>query len=103
MRLCPQQYDGMKMLAVRCGRCSVGWNKRLRACTVETGAEHLPLVSASEVPDCPIQGQCQHQVQSQSPCAVRARGMICQSALKWAGMSEDESFDHPLSFHASLV
>ncbi len=103
MRLCPQLYDGMEMVATPCDRCSTGWNRRLRACTVGTGAEHLPLVADAEVPVCPMQGECQHQVQSKIPCAVRARGMICQSALRWSGMSETESFNHPLSFHASFV
>ena len=103
MRLCPQEYDGMEMRVTPCSRCSVGWDSQGRVCTIGTGAEHLPLVANNEVPGCPMQDQCQHQVQNSSPCAVRARGMICQSALKWAGMSEDESFDHPLSFHASFV
>lgn len=103
MRLCPQLYDGMEMLVTPCSRCTSGWSKDLRACIVDTGIEHLPLVADAEVPPCPIQDVCQHQVQSKAPCAVRARGRICQSALKWAGMSETESFDHPLSFHASFV
>ena len=103
MKLCPQEYDGMEMRVTPCNRCNVGWNAIRSVCTVKTGAEHLPRVATTEVPDCPMQDQCQHQLQRKSPCAIRARGMICQSALKWSGMSETESFDHPLSFHASFI
>jgi hypothetical protein len=103
VRLCPQEYDGLEMNAVPCSRCSVGWDRKRRSCTVPTGAEHLPLVPSAEVPDCPMATKCQHQVQSKTPCAVRARGMVCQSALKYAGMSETDSFDHPQSFHANFA
>jgi hypothetical protein len=103
MKMCPQEYAGSEMRAVKCTKCTSGWSKSQRACIVPTGAEHLPLVRAENVPSCPMQALCQHQVQTAEPCAVRARGMICQSALKWAGMSEEESLDHPLAFHASYV
>jgi hypothetical protein len=101
VRYCPQTYDNGVMLVQPCTRCPSGWNGR--SCIIETGCEHMPLVPDNEIPDCPIQDQCQHQAQSVGPCAVRARGMICQSALKHAGMSEVESFDHPLSFNADFA
>lgn len=102
--LCPQEYDGAAgMRVANCNRCTVGWNKKLGKCTIETGAEHLELVPAHEVPTCPMQEVCQHQVQSETPCAVRSKGLICESALIWSGLSEAEAFDHPLSFNATMM
>lgn len=103
MRLCPQEYDGLEMKVTPCSRCRVGWDKLLRRCVVPTGAEHFPLVEASEIPTCPIQDRCQHQVQRQEPCPIRARGMICESALVVSGLSAADAFDHSLSFNATVV
>lgn len=100
--LCPQQYgvDGMRVKT--CTRCTSGWNRKVSACEIATGAEYLPL--APDVPDCPIQDRCQYQIQAGSvPCAVRARGMICESALMEGGLSPNEAFDHPLGFSAETV
>jgi hypothetical protein len=97
--LCPQLYIGIAMRVTACSRCSVEWNTALQRCQVEIGVEHLPLTP--KVPTCPLQDRCQHQVQSQSPCAVRARGLICESALRFAGVADPES--HPLAFDAITV
>lgn len=98
--LCPQEYQGMTMVAVPCSRCTVGWDGR--KCTVPTGAEHFP--DDPNVPTCPIQDRCQHQVQAaEGLCAVRRKGMICESALIAGGLSEAEASDHPLSFHADMM
>jgi hypothetical protein len=98
--LCPQLYDGMTMKVVGCARCH-NWVESEKACHVEMGVEHLPLVSPCDIPACPMANQCQHQIQSPDPCPVRARGLICESALRRAGVPEPE--DHPLSFHADFV
>lgn len=96
--LCGQDYVGFEMRVTPCDRCR---NWRGTRCSIETGAEHLPLVPASEVPVCPIQDHCQHQVQAGAePCPVRARGMICESALVFAGMSRSDAMSHPLSYNA---
>lgn len=87
------------MKAVPCSRCTTGWDKKLKACTIETGCEHLPL--EAKVPECPIQDRCQHQIQRTTPCEVRARGLICESALDAAGI--ESPWDHPLSFNADFV
>lgn len=103
-RLCPQEYsDIAAMRATPCTRCSVGWNAALRQCTIATGAEHFPLVPAAEVPSCPLEDRCQHQVQRVEPCPIRARGMICESALLVGGMTESEAADHPLAFNADVA
>ena len=99
--LCPQTYDGMDMCVEPCTRCQIGWDTATRACTLEMGVEHLPLVGSGEVPACPMAGQCQHQLQRPDPCPVRARGMVCESALRWAGDPNPEN--HPLAFHAMVV
>lgn len=103
--LCPQEYTGVaEMRATVCSRCPVGWDRKLKRCMVPTGAEHFPLVPEAEVPTCPIQDRCQHQVQrGAEPCPVRARGMLCESALIASGMSESEAMNHPLSFNADLM
>lgn len=99
--LCPQSYDGMEMIVVTCSRCRQ-WVKSEGRCSVYTGAEHLPLVDASEVPECPLQSRCQHEIQAApSPCPVRSRGMVCESALRFSGVPNPE--DDPRSFHADLV
>lgn len=97
--LCPQEYDGAKMLAVSCTRCTVGWNGR--SCSIDTGAEHLS--DAAVIPDCPIQDRCQHQIQEARPCIVRRKGFVCESAFVVAGLSEIEAFEHPLAFNAQLM
>jgi hypothetical protein len=97
--LCPQEYEGATtMRVVVCDRC-VGWDRVARRCAIDTGAEDLPLEAL--VPDCPIQDRCQHQIQSDGPCLIRARGMICESALVFAGVPNAER--HPLAFNASLL
>jgi hypothetical protein len=102
-RLCPQQYEAADMLVTPCTRCSVGWDRQAGRCTILTGAEHFPLVPEGEVPTCPIQDRCQHQVQDDRPCVVRARGMICESALVLSGMDLSEAFAHPLAFNAMVA
>jgi hypothetical protein len=68
---------------------------------VDTGAEDL--ADALEVPRCPIEDACQHQAQSEGPCMVRRKGMVCESALVHAGMTRDEATAHPLAFNATLL
>lgn len=97
--LCPQEYEGTRMVAVSCTRCSVGWNGT--SCTIETGAEHLD--AAITIPTCPIQDRCQHQIQSSTPCVVRSKGLVCESALVASGMPEAEAFDHPLNFNSYMM
>lgn len=102
-RLCPQEYSD-DMRVTPCDRCAAGWDKRLKRCTVPTGAEHFPLVPAAEIPACPIQDRCQHQVQlGAEPCPIRARGMVCESALVFDGMDPSDAFNHPLAFNATVV
>lgn len=99
--LCPQLYDGTIMLVTPCNRCD-NWSRSLSSCQVYIGVEHLPLVISAAVPDCPIHHRCQHQIQtSPQPCEVRARGLVCESALREAGDPDPEG--HPLSFHAMLM
>jgi hypothetical protein len=102
-RLCPQEYIGADMQASPCTRCTSGWNKRLKQCSIPTGVEHFPLVPDAEVPTCPIQDRCQHQVQRSEPCPVRARGMVCESAFTETGMDPSEAFNHPLAFNAMVA
>lgn len=98
--LCGQLYDGVaEMRVTPCRRCSAGWSKEERRCLVETGCEHLPLEDV--VPDCPIQDRCQHEMQQEGPCAVRARGMVCESALAYAGV--EGAAEHPLAFNATML
>jgi len=100
--LCPQAYLGAEMRAVPCTKCS-NFDTKLKACTVTTGSEHFPLVPEVEIPTCPLQDVCQHQVQrGATPCPVRARGLVCESAFIAAGMSESEAFNHPLAFNADV-
>lgn len=100
--LCPQQYEGATTMCVTaCSRCPMGWDAARKACRIDTGVEHFPLVDASKVPSCPIQHVCQHQTQSEAPCAVRARGFICESALVLAGVKNP--WDHPLGFNATVM
>lgn len=87
--LCPQEYDGLDMKVTTCTRCDVGWDRTSRRCTVTTGCEHLPV--EDEVSTCPIQDRCQHQVQDVAPCVVRSRGLVCESALREAGVPDPES------------
>lgn len=55
-RTCPQLYEQGGMRTTPCTRCRTGWSKAEKKCTVETGAEHFPLVQ--EVPECPLQAVC---------------------------------------------
>ena len=99
---CPQNYGGEGMRVKPCTRCSGGWNWTASVCEVETGAEHLPLTV--DVPDCPIQARCQHQIQAGvSPCPVRARGMVCESALIESGMPPETAASYPTAFNAEFV
>jgi hypothetical protein len=86
-----------------CERCANGWDRKTKACTVYMGVEHFPLVPPAEVPTCPIQDKCQHQVQRRDPCPVRARGMVCESAFIETGMDVSEAFNHPLAFNAEVA
>lgn len=100
--LCAQLYEGsLYMSTTPCTRCRVGWNKAQERCDVDTGSEHLP--DSPSIPDCPIQDRCQHQIQTQGPCVVRRKGLICESALVFNGMPREEAMDHPLAFNAVLV
>ncbi|APU88990.1 hypothetical protein Rctr197k_195 [Virus Rctr197k] len=99
--LCPQSYEGVTMKVVPCRRCH---NWAGTHCVVETGCEHLPEVPQNEVPTCPIQDRCQHQIQAgDSPCVVRARGMVCESALVMDGMTEDQAMMAEVGFSAITV
>jgi len=101
--LCPQEYDGFTMRVNPCHRAACSnWSTGTRRCTVETGAEHLPLVRAWKVPDCPLAVACQHAVQSGGLCAVRERGMVCVSALA-TRMPYQAAMDHADGFHAMVV
>jgi hypothetical protein len=72
-----------------------------KRCDVYVGVEHRELVPPSQVRQCPIQADCQHQQQAGTGlCAVRARGMICESALVKAGVEDAWSLDY--AFHASM-
>lgn len=100
--ICPQEYTGCEMRATPCGRCATGWDKTTKTCKVPMGVEHFPLVPAKEIPRCPVEFKCQHQVQlGSTPCAPRARGFICESALGLAGVQEPA--DHPLGFNATVM
>ena len=99
--LCAQEYDGLSMRVTACGRCQVGWDHSLGRCSVDMGVEHLPLTDEPG-PPCPIESRCQHALQAEGLCPVRARGLVCVSALVEAGWSEAEAHDHPDSFHAGL-
>ncbi len=91
----------MMMRTIACNRCPTGWSKALGRCTIETGAEHLP--DETVIPTCPIQDRCQHQIQSATPCIVRQKGLVCESAFIAVGMSEADAADHPLGFHAQMM
>lgn len=98
--LCPQTYDGMDMQVVSCDRCGVGWNKATRSCDVYIGTEGM--ATSSMTPTCPLQELCQHSIQSlPKVCDVRRAGLVCESALIWAGVANAP--DHPLSFHAYMM
>jgi len=99
--LCPQEYTGMEMRMAVCTRCHY-WNGKANGCSVPTGCEHLPEEVPERVPECPIQDRCQHQLQVlPRPCVVRARGMICESALRFANVPDPEG--HDLAFNAFTV
>lgn len=101
--LCPQEYTASTMNVTPCSRCRQ-WDKQSTRCTVYTGAEHLPDEPAEKVPVCPIQDRCQHQLQTpDGPCVVRLKGLICESALVFDGLSRHDAMDHPLAFHADVV
>ena len=89
----------MTMRVVPCTRCS-NWVKD--RCRVRTGAEHLPVVPSDQIPECPIADRCQHAQQTEGPCAVRRRGLVCASALATI-MPYDQAMDDPRAFHADLV
>lgn len=100
---CGQEYEGFTMRIAPCvrARCP-NWERN--RCGVHMGVEHLPTVPPDQVPDCPLRASCQHQAQSgPSPCPVRARGLVCESALRIAGVPESELSDHPLAFNAYLM
>lgn len=99
--LCPQLYEGVQMLVTTCTQCSTGWDKSTGRCTIDTGAEHLPV--AALVPECPIQDRCRHQHQTVGPCAIRLRGMVCESALIYGGMTPDDAMSDALGFSALTV
>ena len=100
--LCPQLYVGTEMRAVGCTKCDVGWDDTAGECRVEMGCEHLPL--AASIPVCPLAARCRHDLQcAPAPCPVRARGMVCESALVYGGLSPEAAFAHPNSFSAITV
>jgi len=101
--LCPQEYQGMDMVVVPCSRAACGnWDRQGSRCVVTTGCEHLPVTG--DRPACPIEHQCQHGIQAAPDlCAVRLRGLVCESALVAGGLSPEDAANHPLSFHAYTV
>lgn len=102
--LCPQDYTGMDMRATFCSRCPSGWDKVTQRCTINTGSEHLPDDPPENIPTCPIQDRCQHQIQEpMRPCVVRRKGLVCESALIESGLSPDDAACHERSFHADTV
>lgn len=102
--LCPQLYEGTTMRVVGCNQCSAGWDPESQRCRIEMGCEHLPLVSPSERPECPMVDVCRHASQvAPEPCPVVARGMVCESALVRGGMPEWAAAESPISFHAMTV
>ena len=101
--LCPQYYDGCTMEIVPCTRCESGWNKLAGRCEIETGAERFKPVKRHRIPSCPIQNQCQHQIQAgDEPCAIRKSGQVCESALATI-MPRAQAEGHPLGFNAQMV
>lgn len=101
--LCPQEYEASTMKVTSCSRCQQ-WDNVRTCCSAETGAEHLPEEQPEKMPNCPIQSRCQHQIQTpDGPCVVRRKGLICEAALVYSGMSRHDAMGHPLSFHADLV
>lgn len=103
LTLCPQEYTGIRMNVTPCRRCS-NWDKQANLCGVTTGAEHLPDEPPDQIPVCPIQDHCQHQLQTPTgPCVVRSKGLVCESALISGGMSRDDAIEHPLAFSAIVV
>lgn len=89
------------MKVVGCTHC---YNWEGDRCGVETGAEHMPVVPPAYVPPCPIADRCQHQIQANpEPCVVRARGMVCESAMVKGGFKPEDAMDHPCSFHAHMI
>lgn len=100
--LCPQMYEGSSSMTVTsCTRCSAGWSKTQLRCLIETGAEHLP-DDWRNAPACPIASQCQHGIQ-QSPCIVQQKGLVCESALVFAGVDRTEAAALERSFNALFV
>lgn len=100
--LCPQEYVGVaEMRVTPCDRCSSGWDKRLRRCTIYTGAEGFDDVPEAEIPDCPLKDRCQHNLQD-GVCVVRRKGLVCESALATV-MTPEEAAAHPLAFNAGLL
>lgn len=94
--LCPQEYTAKGMSVIVCDHCS-NWSGS--ACGVFMGVERDPVV-AGPWPDCPISERCQHQIQrGDRPCKVRERGMVCESAMVFGGMDEDDAAQHPLAFN----
>lgn len=100
--LCPQEYaDVADMRVTPCTRCPGGWNHELWRCTIYVGAEELD--DEADVPTCPIQDRCQHQIQSlPGPCVVRRKGLVCESALTLE-IGVEAAREHPLSFNAQLM
>lgn len=87
------------MKVTPCTRCITGWNKTAKRCEIYAGVEHLPLVKEEDIPSCPIADRCQHQLQQSAPCVVRARGLVCESALDFVGL---DGPNHPLGFNAMV-
>lgn len=91
------------MQIVPCTRCESGWNKLAGRCEIETGAEHFKPVKRHRVPHCPIQNQCQHQIQAgDEPCVIRRGGQVCESALATI-MPRAQAEDHRLGFNAQML
>lgn len=95
--MCPQLYEGFRMLVKACDHCS---NWAGAACAVVTGCEHLAVVPVQDRPACPLSAVCQHELQSPGGCAVRRRGLVCVSALVHEGMDYDAAMEKEWSFHA---
>jgi hypothetical protein len=82
----------MTMQVTTCNRCS-NWQKVEQRCNVYMGCEHEPEVPSQDIPRCPLETRCQHQLQKNpAPCIVRARGQVCESVVGEC---------HPLAFNAN--
>ena len=100
--LCPQDYRGCgEMVVAPCTRCTSGWDRSAMRCTITTGAEGMPTMAA---PPCPIAERCQHARQAAPElCEVQRSGQVCESALRFAGWTEDQIDGCDFAFNADYL